>query len=149
MKMSLMLALLSLAAITAHAADVPTVAPTQEQVLRSISENLGEPTDGGKLLAALCAFVAVVILLVLLQSRRVRSIEVKVLNHPGKLMKEVTKAVDLSPMQVKQLKSLASRLGCKSPLTLLLCPSIAKTAVSSGDAKAPADDRAQAISQKQ
>jgi hypothetical protein len=56
-------------------------------------------------------------------------------HHPGRLIREVLKAVPLKPKEVKQLKLLAEasrRLhaaggneeGVEYPLTLILCPSV-------------------------
>ena len=99
-------------------------APTQEEVLRSINQSVGESVDGAKLLAVFLAIVAAIVLIALLNYRQKRTVVPRVLNHPGKLLKEVAKSVNLKPAEIKQLKSLAEGQDLSSPLVLLLCPSI-------------------------
>ena len=107
--------------------------PTQEEVFRSIKENVGpSQTDYSKLLPFLVAGMGLVILLVLIsQRRRQETVAPKALNHQGKLLREVLKTVPLKAAELKQLRSLAEgrdeRLS--SPLTLLLCPSLLAEAV--------------------
>jgi len=72
----------------------PMATPSQEDVLRSISENVSQPMDIGNLVGALAAMVAVVIVLILFNQRRNRAARPKVLNHQAKLLKEITRAVD-------------------------------------------------------
>lgn len=103
---------------------VSSAAPTQEQVLRSINQSVGETVDPTKALAVLFCVLAVVIVIVLLSHRRQRVIVPKVLNHPGKLLKEVARGINLRPAQVRQLKSAAEELEIDNPLVLLLCPSL-------------------------
>ena len=102
--------------------------PTQEEVFRSIGQNVSEPADSGRALAVLAGLAGVIGLLVVLGSRRSRPPRPKVLHHHGKLMKEVLRTVPLKPAELKQLKLLAEQSraaeGIQSPLTLVLCPSV-------------------------
>src|SRR4051794_32166129 len=68
---------------------VTFAAPTQEDVFKSISDNVGEPTDPKKFVAVLCLLAAIIVLAAVLSQRKKRAILPKVLNHPGKLLKEV------------------------------------------------------------
>ncbi|HEY7088971.1 MAG TPA: hypothetical protein VH518_12830 [Tepidisphaeraceae bacterium] len=97
---------------------------TQDEVLRSINQNVGEGVDPGKLLASICLIIALIAAIVLLNYRRKRVIVPKVLNHPGKLVKEITRAANLKPAELKRLKVLAEAKDLSSPLLLLLCPSL-------------------------
>ncbi len=114
--------------VSAHAA------PSQEDVFKSISENVSEsPADWSKFLPFLLAAIGLVILLSLFSQRRKRVVTPKALNHPGKLMKEVTRNIPIRASELKQLKLLAEDAGTptpvQSPLTLLLCPSVLARAI--------------------
>jgi hypothetical protein len=83
----------------------------------------GQTGDPSKLLALLAAAGGLAVLLVVLGYRRQRELAPKALNHHGKLLKEVSKAIPLKKGELRQLKLLAGRVGL-SPLTVLLCPSL-------------------------
>jgi hypothetical protein len=107
--------------------------PTQEEVFRSIQDNVGgSDLDASKLTPVLIAAAGLVLLLVVAGQRKKRVVRPKALNHHGKLMREVLKTVPLRGKEVKQLKALGEHADADqplaSPLTLLLCPSLmAKT----------------------
>src|SRR5206468_5284536 len=82
-------------------------APSQGDVFRSIKDNVGQSTDPRKLLAFLIGAVAVVALLTVFSHWRKQEVAPKVLNHQGKLLKELSAAVNLKPAELKQLKLLA------------------------------------------
>ena len=102
--------------------------PTQEDVLRSIGENVSEPVDSGRVVAVLATIAGAIGLLVVVGQRRRRPPGPKALRHHGKLLKEVLRAVPLKPAELKQLKQLAEQArgadAIESPLTLMLCPSV-------------------------
>ena len=106
--------------------------PTQEDVLRSIGKNVSESDDSGRVLGALAAIAGGIVLLVVVGQRRGREAGPKTLHSHPKLMKEVLRTVPLKPAEVKQLKLLLHEYcarggeaeGAKSPLTLVLCPSL-------------------------
>jgi hypothetical protein len=104
-------------------------APTQEEVFKSISDNVGSSTDPKRFAAFVLAVVALVILLAVVSKRKQRQVTPKILNHQGKLLKEIAKHIDLRPAEIRQLKALAEEQNLSSPLTLLLCPSILAKAV--------------------
>src|SRR3954447_22883079 len=120
-------------------------APTQEDVLRSISQNVNESSGGGKLLAVVAGGVAIILLLAVLQQRQQRVAQPKSVQHPGKLLKEVMKTVPLKPVELKQLKLLVERkrgaeegageASVENPLTLILCPSVLVRAMRNPPAK--------------
>jgi hypothetical protein len=115
-------------------------APSASEVFQSLQQNVGgkaEDTAGnGKGLAIVLAGAAGLIMVMLAGSKlRARRAMPQAVHHPGKLLKEVLKAVPLKPKEVKQLKLLAdasrreqeagaSEQGVESPLTLILCPSV-------------------------
>jgi hypothetical protein len=103
--------------------------PTQDEVLKSINQNVSESADPGKFMALVFGAAGVVILLVLFSQRRQRDVTPRALNHQGKLLKEVVKQINLKPSEVRQLKVLAEQQEVSSPLTLLLCPSMLAKAV--------------------
>jgi hypothetical protein len=107
--------------------------PTQEDVFKSINENVGASADGGKLLAFLAAGVGVAIILVLFNRRQTRAAAPQPLNHQGKLLREIIKTTGMRPEDGRRLKVLADQMGdagtpLESPVTLLLCPSLLKKA---------------------
>src|SRR5436309_10954718 len=61
-----------------------SAAPTQQEVFKSISENVGSSTDPKKFAAFVLAVTALAILLVVVSKRKQRQITPKVLNHQGK-----------------------------------------------------------------
>lgn len=114
--------------------------PTQEQVLQSISDTVGEPIDSRRMVAVVAGAGGVVLLLVVAGQRR-RDVRAKTLNHTGKLMHEVLKTLPLKRAEIKQLEILAqdARPGgarVQSPLTLLLCPSLLGAAAKESRGKA-------------
>lgn len=115
---------------------VPTFAlPTDEDVFKQVQDNYSTPTDPKKFFAVVCAIVGIAVLAAVLSNRKKRQVIPKTLNHPGKLLKEVMKTVDLRPVEVKQLKILAEDQNVSSPLTLILCPSVLAKAVKAKGAK--------------
>jgi hypothetical protein len=106
-----------------------SAAPTQEQVLKSIHENVGGTVDPRKFFAFMLVIGGLIVLLALMSQRKKREVSPKAFNSQGKLLKEIVKQVDLRPSEIRQLKALAEAQGVSSPLTLLLCPSILTKAV--------------------
>lgn len=124
---------LLLALVVSLASTSASAAPTQEDVLRSISDNVNESSGGGKVLAVFAGGAALILLLAILQQRKQREVRPRSVQHPGRLVKEVMKSVPLRPAELKQLKLLVDRKGepdardevhVENPLTLILCPSV-------------------------
>ena len=121
---------------TAHA----PAQPTQEDVFRSISTNVSQPSNGGgAVLAVVAGVIGLLVLVAAISNRRSRPASPRVLLSHGKLLKEVMRSIPLRPAELKQLKLLADTPGgggadgggggggdapLESPLTLLLCPSV-------------------------
>ncbi len=80
----------------------------------------GDPT---RLLAVIGMALAALLLIAWLIHLR-RSAATRVMNHPGKLVREVSKKVGLKPAQIKKLKPLAEQVEVSNPLVLMLCPSL-------------------------
>jgi hypothetical protein len=102
----------------------------QDEVLRSISDNVSSSGDGSAtvFLGILAAIVALIVLVALINARSKRKSTPKAANHPGKLLKELTRQIQLRPAELKQLKLLAqgerdAGKEIDSPLVFLLCPS--------------------------
>ena len=108
-------------------------APTQEDVFKSIKENVGpSQTDYSKLLPFALAAVGLVILLAVASQWRKRDRTPRALNHQGRLVKEVMKTVPLRASELRQLRILAEEgreEPLQSPLTLVLCPSLLTEAI--------------------
>lgn len=104
---------------------------SQDDVLRGISEGVGQEVDGTKVLAVLALMAGVILVIALINHSRERVVRPKTLNHPGKLLKEVSKTVNLKPAELRQLKTLAEAQELSSPLVLLLCPSVLSKALKS------------------
>jgi len=116
--------------------------PSASEVFKSIQDNVGgrgedaDSSGNGKGLALVVAGAAALIMVMVVGSKlRARRATPQAMHHPGKLLREVLKAVPLKPKEVKQLKLLAEasrRLhdtgatepGVENPLTLILCPSV-------------------------
>jgi hypothetical protein len=111
------------------AASVAHGEPTQQDVLHSINDSIGDSIDMTKLLGAAGLVASVAMLISLLNYRHKQRATPKVVNHSGKLLKEITRRVNLKAIEVKQLRMLADSQHVSSPLVLLLCPSLLEKAV--------------------
>jgi hypothetical protein len=96
----------------------------QEDVFKSISENVSGPGDPRPFYAMALVGAGVILLLVVVNHFMKRQARPKVVNHRGKLIKEMLRRLPLRGGEVKQLKLMAAEQGCDSPLTLVLCPSL-------------------------
>jgi hypothetical protein len=96
----------------------------QEDVFKSISDNVGGSTDPKLFYILALAGAGFVLLMVVINSLKNRQARPRAVNHQGKLLKELLKKVPLKNGEVKQLKAMAAEQGCDSPLTLVLCPSL-------------------------
>ena len=116
-------------------------APSANEVFKSLQQNVGGQAEdnagNGKGLAIVLAGAAALIMVMLAGSKvRARRATPQAVHHPGKLLKEVLKAIPLKPKELKQLKLLAETSrrrheedgtreeGVENPLTLILCPSV-------------------------
>ena len=107
-------------------------APTQNDVFKSIQDNVSHQTDLDSMPVILLVLGGALVLALLVYfSRREQKVASAptTLNHPGKLAKEVLRAVPLKPAEMKQLKLLADAVESEAgepidPITLLLCPSL-------------------------
>jgi len=109
--------------------EIASAKPTQEEVFKQISQNMGESADTGVLLLVLLLATMLTVTLVLLGQRRRNQAAPKALNHPRKLLKEVVRQLDVKPREMRKLKALAQSAGYTSPLTLMLCPSLLKAQI--------------------
>jgi hypothetical protein len=109
--------------------------PTQDEVFRSINENVGSTVDFSKAVPYLLATVAVIIMVALYNNYRKRQTFPRQLNHAGKLTKELCRNINLRSAELKQLKLLAEEQELEHPLTLILCPSVLGKAIRSPSAR--------------
>ena len=117
--------------------------PTQEEVFKSIGDNVNQPVDSSRVIGVLAAIGGVVVLVVVVGQWKGREPKSKALNHRGKLLKEVLRNVPLKGAELKQIKLLSQELRprgaagrVESPLTLLLCPSLLAEAAKQSRGKA-------------
>ena len=96
----------------------------QEDVFKSISDNVSGSGDPTPFYAIAAAAVAVVVVLAVVNWFNRRRANPRAVNHQGKLVKEILRRVPLRRTEFKQLRIAAADQGCESPLTLVLCPSI-------------------------
>lgn len=109
---------------------VASAAPTADEIFKSVQQNLTQsPGEVGRLMAILLAVLALGVLLLVLAANRRKAGVPRRVHHPGKLMREVAKQVNLKPAEMKQLKLLTENTPAENPLTLLLCPSLLVKAV--------------------
>jgi hypothetical protein len=103
---------------------------TQDQAFDSIRQNMGQPVDLSNLGWVAAGLLTVVGLLVYLGHRRKVQRSGKALNHKGKLIRELTRAVGLKPAELKKVRGMAEQLRdhheieVDNPMLLLLCPSL-------------------------
>ena len=110
------LSLLLLCAISS----VTDAAPTQNDVFKSIQDNVSHPTDLNSTPVILLVLGgALVMALLVYFSRREQKVASAptTLNHPGKLAREVLKSVPLKPAEMKQLKLLADSIESETRMT--------------------------------
>jgi hypothetical protein len=104
--------------------------PTQQDIFRSIHDNVSQKTDPRWMIFGIAAAAGVLMVLALLGMRNQRASTPKALNHQGKLIRELRRHVALKSVEIKQLKLLSEQVKTPdgsplvSPLTLLLCPSL-------------------------
>jgi heme exporter protein D len=96
----------------------------QEDVFKSISDNVGSSGDPRTFYVFAAVGVGLVFLLLLVNALMKRRATPRAVNHQGKLVKELMRKVPLRKGEVKQLRAMAAEQGCESPLTLVLCPSL-------------------------
>jgi hypothetical protein len=109
--------------------------PTQEEVFRSLNQNMNSPVDMSKAVPYLLAALGVIILAILFNYHRQRQTTPHRLNHPGKLTRELAKRLSLRSVELRQLKILAEEQELEHPLTLILCPSVLAKAIRSPSAR--------------
>jgi hypothetical protein len=114
-----------------HLPFAASAAPTQEEVFKSISNNLGPTVDGTKVFAVFLTALGAAVLLAVLSKRQKRAALPQQLNHQGKLLRELIKTAGLTRSEAKTLGVLVEQLEAagqplRNPLTLLLCPSLTR-----------------------
>ncbi len=110
-----------------------SAAPTQDEVFKSISDNMGNSHDPGMgdktIKGVLVGAVGLVVLLTFVGMRQRKPRSAKTLNHAGKLTKELLKKIPLRKAELKAIRTLAevkvddARV-VENPLVLMLCPSV-------------------------
>jgi hypothetical protein len=98
--------------------------PTLRDISRSFDHSVSQKPDTGKIMLILLGAGVIIAILVVAAHWGQRQEKPKVLNNPGRLIREIRRKIHLSNPQIKRLKVLADHRGCSSPLTVLLCPSL-------------------------
>jgi hypothetical protein len=96
----------------------------QEDVFKSISENVSGSGDPTPFYAMALVGVGIILMLIVVNQFMKRQARPRAVNHQGKLVKEMLRRLPLRGGEVKQLRLMAAEQGCESPLTLVLCPSL-------------------------
>jgi len=109
--------------------------PTQEDVFRSLNQNIDSPVDMSKAVPYLLAALGVIILVILFNYHRNRQNSPRSLNHAGKLTRELARRLSLRSVELRQLKLLAEEQQLEHPLTLILCPSVLGKAIRAPSAR--------------
>jgi hypothetical protein len=120
-------------AIAMGIARLAAAGPTQEDVFRSIEQNVGSPSESHSAAPFFYVVLGLIALIVAIHLRRQRQTEPGTVNHPGKLMKELARALGLSKAEVHQLRLLARGAAVENPVVLLLCPSVLTLALRTAD----------------
>jgi hypothetical protein len=111
-------------------ARIAAAAPTQQDIFKSIQDNVSEKSDPRWMIFIIAAGAAVLMVLALLGMRNQRGATPKTLNHQGKLLREIRRHVAIKSSEMKQLKLMVDQVKTPdgkplvSPITLLLCPSL-------------------------
>jgi hypothetical protein len=122
--------LLDVALIALSATTTTSAAPTLDQVFQSLNESIQTPADPTPLLAALATIAGVILLVVVWNNRQPRTSRRQVgLNSQSRVTREVARALRLKRSELRQLRAAAEGMQLKSPLTLLLCPSLLASAM--------------------
>lgn len=116
--------------------------PTQQDVFKSIQDNVGQ-ADESQMRAVpwVCGGIGLIIVLAIFGKRQSRQASPKAVNSPGRLIKEMMKAIPLKPRELKQLKIVAEQTEMddggtvENPLVLLLCPSVVIKSVNERNAR--------------
>ncbi len=103
--------------------------PTQEDVFRSVNQNLDKPVDMSKAVPFLLVVLGFLILVFLYHFHTQRKTSPRSLNHAGKLTREISRRLALRSVELKQLRILAQEQQLEHPLTLILCPSVLGKAI--------------------
>jgi len=114
-----------------------SASPTMDEITRSFNQNMDQEPDYSRMVPWLFGAAGAVLVVMFFRQWQKREAMPRTLNHPGKLVREVAKIVEIDPVELKRLKLLALEHDCSSPLTLLLCPSILKKQEAETPQKAP------------
>lgn len=110
--------------------------PTQQDIwMQSLHQSMNETVDVSKAVPYLLVAAGLGILIGLFNYYRKRRSFPRRLNSPGKLNREICKAIHLRSVELKQLKVMAEDQQVEYPLTLILCPSLLGKAIRSQNVK--------------
>lgn len=95
-----------------------------EDVFRSTQENMQAVPGSDRLLTMGLVILLGAAALILIAHIRRRQATQRPTNHPGRLLRELRRAVPLSRREVAVLRAAAAQVHCSNPAALLLCPSV-------------------------
>ncbi|MCS7034008.1 MAG: hypothetical protein NZ561_08440 [Phycisphaerae bacterium] len=113
----------------------PSAAPgetAEQRFKRSLQESIDQTVEPRQLAAFFVAAFALILMVAVVnrwRGRAGRRAAPRTLHSPGKLVREVSRQVQLRPAEIKQLKVLCEQQQISSPLVMLLCPSVLGKAV--------------------
>lgn len=108
----------------------PTLAATDQEFMQSLKDNMTQGGGSSHIIALLCVFAGVILLMALVSHRNKNRSAPRKLDHHGKLLKEVYAAAKINAHQRKQLAQITEKTSEQlnqpicSPLVMLLCPSL-------------------------
>lgn len=119
----------------------PKPQSAEDAFRQSLTQNFEQSVEPRHLVAMAAVAVGVVLFAVVFNRWRAATGRSslggpRALNHPGKLMREISKGVNLKSSEIRQLKVLAQQQQVSNPLVLLLCPSLLAKAVKENPRKA-------------
>ncbi|MGN6503947.1 MAG: hypothetical protein ACTHM6_00135 [Tepidisphaeraceae bacterium] len=115
------------------------LATTSDDVFKSMSDSANSQINPQQVISVVAALIAIVMLISIFGRRATKPKTAKVVNHQGRLTREMAKAMGLRRRELKRLKQLAEQQGVENPLALLLCPSVLKAAIAKADRPAGRD----------
>lgn len=114
-------------------------ATTADDIFKSMGSGGAAAGDGagiqpGSVLLVVAAVVGLIVLISTLNRRDAKPKRPETNSQPAKLLKDVAREMGLRRKDLRELKKLAAISGVDSPVTLLLCPSVMRSAMAKRDA---------------
>lgn len=102
---------------------------TPEEVFKSVGESLDAKINPNHVILIVIGLIVIIVLLKYFTRDVENRTPVKSINNPGRLTRELARQLGLKQREIRQLRQLAEQEGLEHPLTLLLCPSVLRSAI--------------------